>query len=928
MPDDARSLASPRVAADDYSCMSLYFDPPLPQFVRARFIWAIGRKDNTVDAGKGQFWFEPGPRHVPEFDIFGNALRIIFSETTMLTASADYFSESQSSELKWCYFGADPSPGPEDILELDRLELVNTREKISEPSVLTGYCSALDLSASQCPRLSAIVFDDRDPDSDDIFWNPIHSSAAPDGGIFAAASRFSSFEQPSCLSLQFDPPWPPHTRLSFWWDFSSSDAGLRNTGMQVWLNPGPGHNPLVLDTENPHSRGSIASGFAGWEEHRWNDFGEPIDAVKWCYFSGQTDVSSQDFGRIDRLSFQPSAGETTARLTIGDYCTALNMADRYCERVRRIRFSGIGSGSYFWNAGNPRGLGSPPDDARSVASPRVAAGDYGCMSLYFDPPLPQFVSARFVWAIGSWGRLKRNRQGAVLVLSGRERLPVFDPQGNSLQIEDSGTGATAFSNFVAETQADELKWCYFGANPSPGPEDILELDRLELINTREEISERSLLDGYCSALDLPAWQCQRLSVLVFDDRYPDSDGILWDSSHSTIAPEGGAFAVASPPSTFERPTCLGLQFAPPWPTSTQLSFWWDFAGVESDSRDTGMQVWLNPGPDHNPLVPDAADAHSRVQNASGFAGWEEHRWDDFGAPIDAVKWCYFSGQTDVSSQDLGRIDRLRFALPAGETTERLVIEEYCTALNLLASDCDRLGRVRFSGTGSGSYFWISERSLLDGYCSALDLPAWQCQRLSVLVFDDRYPDSDGILWDSSHSTIAPEGGAFAVASPPSTFERPTCLGLQFAPPWPTSTQLSFWWDFAGVESDSRDTGMQVWLNPGPDHNPLVPDAADAHSRVQNASGFAGWEEHRWDDFGAPIDAVKWCYFSGQTDVSSQDLGRIDRLRFALPAGETTERLVIEEYCTALNLLASDCDRLGRVRFEGPAADPISGTPAT
>ena len=236
-----------------------------------------------------------------------------------------------------------------------------------------------------------------------------------------------------------------------------------------------------------------------------------------------------------------------------------------------------------------------PDDARSVASPRVAAGDYGCMSLYFDPPLPQFVSARFVWAIGRGEGLSETAKAQFWFSPGRELLPAFDPQGNSLQNVGSITRTTAFSNFAAETQPDELKWCYFGANPSPGPEDILELDRLELTGTREEISERSALDGYCSALDLPAWQCQRLSALVFDNRDPDRDGILWDSAHATAAPEGGTFAVASRLSSFERPSCLSLQFAPPWPTSTQLSFWWDFSGMEPGLGDTGMQVWLNPG---------------------------------------------------------------------------------------------------------------------------------------------------------------------------------------------------------------------------------------------------------------------------------------------------------------------------------------------
>ena len=1051
MPDDARSLASPRVAAGDYSCMSLYFDPPLLQLERARFVWAIGRKDNTVEAGTGQFWFEPGPMHVPVFDMLGNVLRIIFSGAR-LVATRDFFAKSQSSELKWCYFGANPSPGPEDILELDRLDLANTREEISEPSTVAGYCSALDLPAWQCQRLSTLVFDDQDPDRDGILWSSAHASAAPEGGTFAVASSFSSFERPSCLSLRFDPPWPTSTRLSFWWDFSSSDAGLQNTGMQVWLNPGPGNNSLVLDTENSHSRVGIASGFAGWEEHRWDDFGGAIDTVKWCYFSGQTDRASQDFGRIDRLRFELPADETTERLTIGDYCAALNMAERYCDRLRRVSFSGIGSGAYFWNSGNPRGLGSTPDDARSMASPRVAAGDHSCMSLYFDPPLPQFVSARFVWAIGRGEGLSEAAKAQFWFSPGREHVPAFDPQGNVLQNLGSNTRTTAFSNFVAEVQSDELKWCYFGANPSPGPEDILELDRLELINTREEISERSVLDGYCSALDLPVWQCQRLSALVFDDRYPDSDSVLWNSAHLSAAPEGGAFAVASGFSSFERPSCLSMQFAPPWPARTQLSFWWDFVGVESGLGDTGMQVWLNPAPNHNPLVADAGDAHSRVQNSSGFAGWEEHRWDDFDAPIDAVKWCYFSGQADVSSQDFGRIDRLRFDLPVGETTERLVIGDYCAALNMAERYCDRLGRVSFSGIGSGAYFWnsgnprglgsmpddarsvasprvaagdygcmslhfdpplpqfvsarfvwaigrgeglgetakaqfwfspglelpvfdpqgnalqnlgsttrttafanfvaedqadelkwcyfgvnpspgpedileldrlelintreeISERSVLDGYCSALELPAWQCQRLSALVFDERYPDRDGILWNSAHSSAAPEGGAFAVASGFSSFERPSCLSMQFAPPWPVRTQLSFWWDFVGVESGLGDTGMQVWLNPAPAHNPLALDAGDAHSRVQNSSGFAGWEAHRWDDFDAPIDAVKWCYFSGQADVSSQDFGRIDRLLFELPAGETTERIAIGDYCTALNMTERYCDRLRRIRFE-------------
>ena len=75
-----------------------------------------------------------------------------------------------------------------------------------------------------------------------------------------------------------------------------------------------------------------------------------------------------------------------------------------------------------------------------------------------------------------------------------------------------------------------------------------------------------------------------------------------------------------------------------------------------------MKAWVNPPANHVPDF-DQSGVPTIVQNSAGFTDWVQQKVD-FGAPVGAVKWCYFGGDADIiDDRSRGLVNRLGFSLP-------------------------------------------------------------------------------------------------------------------------------------------------------------------------------------------------------------------------------------------------------------------------
>ena len=882
-PDGPR-IFSPVVAEGQYSCMSFHFAPPILPKTIISFEWFVIQSDPNAETNKGQFWLDPGPMHVPEFDENGNSLEAVAQRTERFTT------QSEVAELKWCLFGANPSPQVIDVLSLSALNLSIEKVEIEDRDEINDYCFALDMPVSPCERLSSIVF--TAPGGKplaNLIWDTTNT-VAPGGGDSAVIARFPHTTDAHCMSLHFDPPWPDDTGFEFWWSSYRSENALSTGGLQVWLNPGPSHNPKSIDPDDPHARVHDSLGSAGWEKYRWRDFGKPIDEVKWCYFFGGELSFTGDHGSIDRLAFGADSGEETVSDTavLGEYCEALNISEPICARLSDIVFSRTGIGEFRWDENHqsvPVGGGN-----RSVLSPVIDAGDYSCMSLNFSPPLPADLNISFHWSPGRGGSSGSSRL-QLFVAPSPDQVPMATTDTANF-VQRSADGFSAWTRRLVprvNAPVPELKWCYFGANPNPVDEDRGRLDLLRL-NALSSVTERPEIEQYCTALSTPEDQCAGISRIGFAGPFR-LDDLTWDHTHTGSPLAGGGVSVASPPVGSEY-SCMSVYFAEPLPVGSEISFEWALNRQSNAGQNAFLRFYLygpDEGGDEQPPIDNDGFQSSTVfrdlrfvTGDGDFARWSVVR-RTLSEAAGELRWCYFGSRSIAEERDLARIDRLVFG-PAGSDIE---------------------GR-------------ISDSALLADYCAALSMSARLCERVSGIVFSGTGPSS--LPWDPNHAVAPSGGGDRSVISQAVDENNYSCMSLRFDPPIPMNSDVSFDWSVGrdGVAAgDTRVSRLQLFVAPPADHDPALATTDSTTDFIERLEdGFSAWTGHLLPRVSAPVSELKWCYFGADTTESAGDRGRIDRLRLNA-LSSVTERPEIEQYCTALSTPEDQCSGISRIGFASP-----------
>ena len=137
------------------------------------------------------------------------------------------------------------------------------------------------------------------------------------------------------------------------------------------------------------------------------------------------------------------------------------------------------------------------------------------MSLHFMVPNPSGEAFSFNWGLGRRAKFE-GEKGRVNVFI---RLFYFatqagaghDPLDLNARGSDAALEGTSDSGFrlwevqpIVEpaTEAEELKWCYYGGHSSVGAQDRGRIDRLQIAEGLTLVGTRPEIEEYCTALNM------------------------------------------------------------------------------------------------------------------------------------------------------------------------------------------------------------------------------------------------------------------------------------------------------------------------------------------------------------------------------------------------------------------------------------------
>ena len=918
----------------NHSCMSIHFDLAIGRGASYSFYWRLGRDSKGDEPSKVRVFFGPLPDdHVPEFEVtpgrsrqFGGSLPTseFFSNWEQITAATV---GRDIDEIKWCYFGGNPTPGSRDQVHIDRLSItpVIDRLETADRTTIGEYCTALSMPPGACRYIDRMIFSGT-MEANQLSWNPGHrpGTGAPSGGDVALASPPTGKDHISCLELQFNPPIRLGSSISVQWTLGQSAGADQDSGIRMWFGPatsGPpivaNHVPILAGPGRSRQYRGVANrtnNFASWEQISLGSINRDIYVLKWCYFGGHQSPGAADIIAIDALQFNPviSLVERADRTTIEEYCQGMNISAAVCQRTSGVAFSSnLAPDQIIWSPDDSllnfvKGSNVAGTDRVSVYSPAIGQNNFGCFSLYFDPPIAMGSDISFAWSFGTSDYNQRRGDDPngmqVWVNPAIDHFPQLNT-GSAQSIHGQSASSFFFdwaTHSIPDVSSDvaELKWCFFGRSARIDPRfDRGFVDRFTFGPTASEIAPGSALDEYCSALNTPPETCERLARIVFTGTLGPQLDWSTDYSPTPPAPEGGATAMGSPAVPSGHWSCASLHFDPAIPTHLQLSFQW--GGLGNNSGAT-LLLYANPPDNHIPSTADTVGGmtglwHKNIVTATKLSFEPlllkiDRRAFGSTAPLSSSKWCIF---VDAAAEQgdyravLDRFEVRQAPVMLSESTQRNTIENYCNGLDTSAAVCQRIGRVGFSGT----------------------IPA------------------EALVWslDDSYSVPSPQTDDIAVVSPAINDGNFSCMSLHFHPPIAMGSVISFSWSVGenGLDPNrfrpDEPNAMQLWINPPVDHFPLLDRNSDQviAAAGSNAANFTALAKQNIMAVPSEVAEVKWCFFGISIPNGSDfDRGLIDRFSFAPIASESTTRSAIDKYCSALNTVPEDCAQIDRIVFTG------------
>ena len=973
--EDDTMVASSRVGqGNNYYCMSLFFDPPIPQGWDMEFRWTVGGTGNSssfdgigVDVkfnqGTNMDSRDIAPARGPRPTFRTPRLRDNGgSEGTALPwETLGGFSEFRSStvsEVRWCVFTVNALPISSSLARIDGVLFGTGREDFCRPELNAGdnrcasehndfigrYCTALDLPSQICQRVSRLAFT-RSGIGEHI-WDPTHSEASAGGGSSSVLSPPVKVGEYSCMSLYLDRPSPQGVEFHFAWDLGrrvafSDDLGREDAFMRFFFfaaGAGAGHNPADSATrggDGSYRLGAIReSGFAGWRGRTIQNPATDAGELKWCYYGGNTEVGERDRGRVDFLQVSEEVSDSIdSRMEIGKYCTALNIEDALCARVSSIVFRRSQAAQTAWDPDHAGG--ALLSDMLSVASQQVGDEEYSCMSLHFsEDPIARGSGISFRWSLGRGIGIGSSSFLQVWFAPAEPPPSMVDVRRPFIRQSNPGLSAwRVYWEAAIDREIPEIRWCYFGGTSfGVGRNDIGRIDRLVLVETKASLTlarpfEARLFSGtqspeiqaYCDGLNIADYNCRRISKILFttSERVGGSGpDVAWDNNAQGDYDENrwdDTRMVASPVvPPGDSYYCMSLFFDPPIPSGWDMQFRWT-VGNGSGTGNTSVDVQFGPGTSaRDDITRTDVSGQFRANAAGGshFLSWATPELSNFGSGGPVPEVRWCMFATDIEAHSNNQ------ARIDGILFGPSGGEEFCRPeLNVDDNSCVP-GHDEF----------------IDRYCTALDLPPEICGLVSRLAFS-RTGIGDPV-WDPTHRAASSGGGSSSVLSPPVKLGEYSCMSLYLDPPNAQGREFSFVWDLSRRRdlraADSGRTPANIRFfyfasGAGAGHNPAdlsvrSPDAVYtlAVPGSGGRSGYAGWRDRTISNPATEAEELKWCYYGGDPHIAAASgRGRVDRLQLVEAAAflSRDSRPDIEGYCTAMNIEDALCTRVSSVTFQ-------------
>ena len=284
--------------------------------------------------------------------------------------------------------------------------------------------------------------------------------SAVSNDMLSVASQQVGAGDYSCLSLYFsEEPIARGSDISFQWAVGRG-AGSGSSSLLFWVAPTGDDRLPTVDPGQPSISQSQA-GFSAWMRQSAMAGDLAVPELRWCYFGAVSSAGDMDFGRVDRLEVVKGIG--VSFVAAGSKPGAWHCRGRDCHDCRAQRSRS----------------GSPAALSRFVCAPRKM------MAIVFSIP-----------AVPMWSRKTRSPGGSFL---------------NTRSLEMG----------LRETMC----WsCRLGTTFVLKPGSIIRLTLLDPPPTAEyrvsapssgyliavEDSRRQIM-GYCTALNIPAALCDRVS---------------------------------------------------------------------------------------------------------------------------------------------------------------------------------------------------------------------------------------------------------------------------------------------------------------------------------------------------------------------------------------------------------------------------------
>ena len=407
-----------------------------------------------------------------------------------------YFLPTAISTLSWCYEKSIFTSQGQDAVWIDNLSF-----STSGISYLARICYALDLTASNCAAIRAVIHDPPDQP-----WLITTNTSVAGGSSLRSADIDK--DQSTCVVLEL--ALPAHSVITVA-GRTSSEGNFDQ--LQIFADN------LRLDT---------ISAELGQSERDWRQqnyfLPEAISALRWCYVKDSITDLGTDTAWIDNLSFGTSSISYQSRI-----CEALDITNSDCLSIRSVSYE---PQHLLWLITTETSVAG----GTSLRSADISNNQQSCLVLELSLPADSVISV--AGRTSSQGGLNQLQIAA-------DSLRLATISAPFEQIERDWRQ----ENYFLPAAISMLRWCYAKSSFSRDGFNTAWIDNLSF--SASGISYQSRI---CEALDITNSNCSQIQSVSYEPPH-----LLWIITTETSV--AGGTSLRSADISNNQQSCLLLELS-------------------------------------------------------------------------------------------------------------------------------------------------------------------------------------------------------------------------------------------------------------------------------------------------------------------------------------------------------------------------------